>query len=96
MRPDHDVALGLSRVQLAEFLSSFAAGEMRVSYVLRGGSGGRLCVQDVRTVEAVPVKLECGSSGSAGARAVGEGGVKKEKNVGLDGWMRAGRRADWS
>lgn len=79
IRPDHDFAFDLSRVQLAGFLLSFAAGEMWVSYVLRPGPVGRLVVQDVRTVGAVTVKQEHGSSGSG--RALGEVRVKEEKNV---------------
>lgn len=79
IRPDHDLAFGLSNVQIAEFLSSFASGEMRVSYVLRPGPIGGLLVQDVQTAEAVIVKQEHGSSGAEGV--LGEGKVRKEKNV---------------
>lgn len=66
IRPGYDVALGLSHTELADFLYTFATGQMRVSYVVQPGPAGVMLVQDVQSVEAVEVKEEPGSSGAAG------------------------------
>ena len=50
--PHYDLAIGLSLERLVAFLYMFAAGEMRVSYVLRpSGENGMMMAEDVFSVE---------------------------------------------
>lgn len=83
-RPGYDIALGLSKKQLSEFLFAFGDGEMRVSYVLRPGRTGVLEVQDVQSVFADVKVEEVERARSGSADGPGEVRSRRGKNVSID------------